>query len=98
MQTDGNKQAGRAGKIKPRGADVLLLSERALLNGTERRRETTPLPPPLLAGLQHEQLCDDDVWISSQFGPWLIIPAAVATRRLVEAVNKVVWRLSESSG
>lgn len=55
MQTDGNKQAGRAGKIKLRraAAFLLLLSEQALLDGTERRRESSP--PPLLPRLQHQR-------------------------------------------
>lgn len=35
METDGNKQAGRVGKIEPRRGNVLLLSEQARLNGAE---------------------------------------------------------------
>lgn len=45
METDGNKQAGRAGKIKLRRADDPLLSEQALVNGPEGGNP----PPPLLA-------------------------------------------------
>lgn len=35
METDGNKQAGRVGKVEPRRGNVLLLSEQARLNGAE---------------------------------------------------------------
>lgn len=41
METDGNKQAGRAGKIKLRRADDPLFSEQALVNGPEGSN-----PPP----------------------------------------------------
>lgn len=37
METDGNKQAGRVGKIEPRRGNVLLLSEQARLNGAETK-------------------------------------------------------------
>lgn len=85
MQTDGNKQAGRAGKIKLRRADVVLLSEQVLLNaGKQSRRHLYYLDSSTSScASSRKRRHHGHTYIGSEFGPWLII-------RLVEAVSKVV--------